>query len=227
MTQRFELRKGFLKLQRLGPVKFAEQSRWVARAPESIGMWAFPSPHFDIFFAYHKYTDLAPKELRGRQPKNAKWYTKDYRGDIPLEAIEFHEVDHYGEKLERAFYRDEQGELVEADVRAAWHEAKDNWVKNVGEKILPLREFWYSGELYTHFLADGAVGSAPMSSKDPGAEWSLMSTHKFASLLKKPGNVRGGDGQFDGDGKPSSMRYSSDHLEVFIPRGKGLIRDKV
>lgn len=226
MSKRFEYRKGFLKLQRLGPVKFGEQSRWSVRAPERVGMWAFPYPFFDIFFAYHKYTDLAPKELRGRWPSAASWYTRGWDDDELLEAVEFADVERYGAVESRPFYRDENGELKEAFVSGKWHEAKDNWVESVGKKVLPLREFWYSGELYTHFLPDGEVGNAPMSARDEGVEWSLMHTDKLARLLQKPGSVVYSE-SVGPDGKPRTYSFAKDHLEVFIPRGKGVIRDRI
>lgn len=227
MAQKLQIKKGFLKLQRLGPIKFAEQSRWAIRAPEGIGMWAFPFPHFDMFYAYHKFADLGPKQFRGRQPTDAKWYTSDWENDIPLEAVEFVELDWYGEKVSRAHYRDENGELQEADIRGAWHEEKAAWIKNVGQKILPIREFWYSGELYTHFNHDGSVGNWTMNSDAEGTEWTLMSTNKLAEFMTKPGGVVDFDGHYDGDGKPRTYDYSKDHLEVFIPRGRGIIRDKI
>lgn len=226
MAKRFELRKGFLKLQRLGPIKFGEQSRWSVRAPESVGMWAFPKPHFDLFYAYHKYTDLAPKELRGAYPKNPEWYQRDWDDDTPVSAIEFHEVDRWGESVNRPFYRDEAGELKEAYTRSGWHTAKEQWVENVGKKILPLREFWYSGDLYTHFLHDGEVGAYTIDSAGEGNRWTLMNVEKLARLMSKPGGVIAAEGHGP-DGKPATYSFSKDHLEVFIPRGRGVIRDRV
>lgn len=226
MPQRFQHRKGFLKLQRLGPIKFGEQSRWSVRAPESVGMWAFPYPFFDIFFAYHKYTDLAPKELRGRWPQNASWYQRDWEDETPVKAIEFIAVERYGEMETLPFYRDDNGKLKEAYVSGKWHEAKDRWVETVGKKVLPLREFWYSGELYTHFLPDGEVGNAPMNSGAENVEWSLMHTDKLARLLRKPGSVVYSE-SVGPDGKPRTYSYAKDHLEIFIPRGKGVIRDRI
>jgi hypothetical protein len=227
MAKRLEFKKGFLRLQRLGPIKFAEQSRWANRAPESFGLWAFPYPHFDIFYAYHKFGDLAPKSFRERRPTEAKWYTKDWDEDEPLDAIEFVEIEEYGVKASVAHYRDENGELKEASVRGAWHQEKEDWINTVGKKILPMREFWYSGDLYTHFNHGGSVGNWTMNSGQVGNDWTLMDVSKLAALMTKPGGVAEFDGHYDGDGKPRLFDYSKDHLEVFIPRGRGVIRDRL
>ena len=227
MAKRLELKKGFLKLQRLGPIKFGEQSRWSVRAPERYGMWAFPYPHFEMFYAYHKFTDLAPKELRERHPKNPKWYAKSWDDDEPVDAIEFAKIESYGELELLPCYRNENGELKEAMLTGEYYEAREKWVTEVGKKILPMREFWYSGELYTHFKHDGSVGDYTMNSDGEGNEWSLMDTTKLARLMSKPGGVVYSDGAHTGDGKPRTFSYAQDHLEVFIPRGRGVIRDRL
>jgi len=223
MAQSIQLRKGFLRLQRLGPVKFTEQSRWAGRAPEAKGLWAFPYPHFDIFFAYHKYTDLAPKELRSDNPKDPKWYLKDDDSDDSPEAIFFEEVtDSWGYTHKQAFYLDDEGQKKETYVSGKFYEAKDKWVEEVGKKVLPMRNFWYSGDLYSRFTANGAAGASGI-----GGDWTLMSVQKLAELINKPGGTRYFDGHYDGDGKPQFWNYSKDHLEVFIPRNRGIIRSSV
>ena len=228
MAQKHQIKKGFLKLQRLGPVKFAEQSRWSVRAPETMGMWAFPYPYFDSFFAYHKYIDLAPKDFRDDStPKDPKWYNTGGNDYASIDSIEFVEVESYGEKTMEAHYRDEEGNLKPAQLDNSFYHAKEEWIKKIGKKVLPLREFWYSGEIYTHFNQDGSVGSCGMDSTDPETGWTLMSTTNLAKLLSKNESVVGFDGHYDGAGKPLTFNYSKDHLEIFIPRGKGVIRDKL
>lgn len=226
MAQKYEFRKGFLKLQRLGPVKFTEQSRWAARAPESKGLWAFPFPHFDLFYAYHKYTDLAPKHLRGRWPSDPKYYDREDELDY-IPRVEFREsTSSVFRDRKEAGFTDEQGNWVPLYLSGRFYEEQDAWVKNVGEKILPLRTFWYSGDLYTHFNHDGTVGNWTMGSGESGNEWSLMSSEKLANLLRRPGSVIAADGHRP-DGKPATYRFSADHLELFIPPRRGVIRDKL
>ena len=52
-------------------------------------------------------------------------------------------------------------------------------------------------------------------------EWSIMDAGKFAELATKSLKTFVGYG---GDGKPRYIDYSADHLELFIPRGRGDIK---
>lgn len=241
MAQRFELRKGFLKFQRLGPVKFGEQSRWSVRAPKSEGMWAFPYPHFDPFFAYHRYRDLMPKDLQADYPKATRWwrrypepgeplYEGSYeissesdetgrgRGNYPVSDLgEIHWVEDgesYGGRYPKNGF-----------VIPEHYEAQERWVKTVGMKILPLREFWYRGELYSHFMPNGDVGMVPMNAGTEGVDWNVIHTEDLARLMRK-NNVVASDGHGP-DGKPSLYNFAKDHLEVFIARGMGEFRDRI
>lgn len=226
MAQKHEFKRGFLKMQRLGPIKFAEQSRWKVRAPESNGLWAFPSPHFDIFYAYHKYKDLAPKDFRERVPKSHKWYLSEAT-DQPVPNIHFREkLDRWGDPDRIPGYLDENGDWQEAYINPDFWKAQDDWIEKVGRKILPLRTFWYKGLLYTHFNRDGSVGGWTMRADEAGNEWNLMDTSELERIMRQPGSVIASDG-YHGDGKPSTYDFSKDHLEVFIPQGRGVIRDKL
>lgn len=54
-------RGGKVLLSRVGPLQATRQG-W-DRAPASRGMWAFPWPAFDWWFASHRRTELLPKRL--------------------------------------------------------------------------------------------------------------------------------------------------------------------
>lgn len=230
MAQRHEFKRGFMKMQRLGPIKFTEQSRWKTRAPESNGLWAFPFPHFDLFYAYHKYKDLAPKDFRERLPQNVKWYLSE-ANDESIPNLHFREVEETGIFKGSAprkvpGFMDENGEWQEAYLSGAYYEAQEAWIESVGRKILPLRTFWYSGLLYTHFNRDGSVGSWTMNADGEDNDWTLMHTSDLERIMRRPGSVVAADGH-RADGKPATYRFSKDHLEVFIAPGRGLIRDKI
>lgn len=77
MADRFQYRDGKLLMQRIGsltPVRqrnlerlgdpSSVQSRRNPRAPENRGLWAFPFPFFDSFFAAHHYEMALPKRLQ-------------------------------------------------------------------------------------------------------------------------------------------------------------------
>lgn len=227
MVNKIEYRKGFLRLQRLGPIKFTKQDRWNDRAPHSKGLWAFPKNHFEMFYAYHKYTDLLPKELRDYRPSDPKWYLKDYRDhtSTPDRVIITEKLDDYGDFSEVPCYIDENGELQELSLTDEFWVVRDKWVEEVGKKILPMRSFWYSGMLYSRIAPP--KGKAPIHPPSPTAaekNWTFMSVDDFVKAMKANA---GYEGDHWPDGKPRRLNYSNDHLEVFIAPGHGKIRDKL
>lgn len=191
---------GYLKMTRLGPPKLVKQKN-NRRAPEKFGMWAFPWPYYDEFFVYHRYLDLLPKEFRGQVPTDPKWLETD-EGE-PVDSLEGHELDEYG------YYH---------DLRAIdeWHAKRDEWIKTVARRIEKRRSFWYSGPIYTHIRANGEIvwdvfGTGEIDEWD---ETDTQSLHR--RIIRTAGNV-------SQNPKERGMRYTKDHLEVFIPRG-GRIR---
>lgn len=230
MAQKFEIYKGFMRFQRLGPIEFGEQSRWSIRAPESSGLWAFPFPHFDLFYAYHRYMDLLPKDLQGRYPTNPKWWRRKPEKGEPRYEGSYEVPGDYDEEgyypitsmNEIVFDEDERPCPKNGYVIGAFYRAQENWIETIGKRILPLREFWYRGELYSHFRKDGQVGSWSFDSQDGNNDFQLITTDELAKFMKKPGGVIYFN-SYDGAGKPRTANYSKDHLEVFIPRGRGQI----
>lgn len=64
-ASRLVVRSGAILMCRRGPVKMVVQARGFAaeRAPEPRGLWAFPWPYYDEFFAHHKWDEVLPKHL--------------------------------------------------------------------------------------------------------------------------------------------------------------------
>ena len=155
-----QLRKGFMRFHRLGPVKFHEQKD-VPHAPEKSGIWAFAYPYFDWSFVGQQYYKHLPKHV------GVDW------------------------------------------------EKQEEWLKKNKHKVARRSSFWYSGDLYCHFLPSGEVGtdSTYYSLYDP--DWILTDAMVFAKLLRKAGV----DSHSVGGLKPSPTI-----AEVFIPRGRGVIR---
>lgn len=167
MTKEIVVRNGFVQFWRLGRLSFANQNRWL-HAPESSGMWAFPWPFFDYYYAAHQHYDILPKKLANE--------------GTPEEI--------------------------------------SSWLKNVAPRVVPLRKFWYRGDVYSHM--------APLSQKGDDtlmrslSSWGLIDVERFAVKLRTTGYQYGFEtGQY---GQATSYRASIDHMEVFIPRGRGIIR---
>lgn len=65
-SSRISVRGGRILLVRRGDLNPKDQTvgRYANRAPERRGIWAFPHPYFDDFFAHHKWDEVVPKHLR-------------------------------------------------------------------------------------------------------------------------------------------------------------------
>lgn len=168
-VRRFRYRGGKLLFQRRGhlnPVR-QDQGYFAGRAPAPKGIWAFPFPAGDIdFYSWHKWDEVVPKHLR----------------DDILDAL-CDELYNCPDEEERALHRTELDAL-----RAE----RERWISRQGPHVLPLRKFWYGGELYARISCPGAVRHG---------DWYLLSVEQFVTAARRL--------------PPSN---SGDHLEVFIPR---------
>jgi hypothetical protein len=146
-----------------------------------------------MFFAYHQYDHVMPKLLR--------------RGDkIPYAAKEAYL--HDGEPATRIPTEEEyydENSLWEC--REDLYTMKNDWVKNVGMRTWRKRDFWYSGDLYTHIRPNGDV--LPLD------EWVRMDAREYAEAVRRSGFLT----TYYRDTRNNTLhrvRYSADHLEVFI-----------
>lgn len=99
--------------------------------------------------------------------------------------------------------------------------AQNQWISTVGKKILPLREFWYAGDVYTHYKPNGEVGNTGLFDPED-TTWHRMDIKTVATLITKD---RGDTCiQYSPSGEPQRFKYSHDHLEVFFGEGMGRIR---
>lgn len=85
----FAERNGWVKMWRFGPVKFQKQGQVRNRAPRKTGLWAFPYPIFDLYYAYHKYAEHMPKGLYDSgTPEDVESWIKN-KGKNVLRMSEF------------------------------------------------------------------------------------------------------------------------------------------
>jgi hypothetical protein len=63
----FTVQRGALLCERLCLTSAAVTQTDNRKAPERAGYWAFPWPHFDLYYAYHQYQAVLPKALRSEQ----------------------------------------------------------------------------------------------------------------------------------------------------------------
>lgn len=88
----------------------------------------------------------------------------------------------------------------------------DRWIKKVGKRTIPVREFWYRGGLYSRFTASPTDTSG----------WQFMDAVEYARLWR----VNGYDRLYETDenGRTVATKTAADLLEVFIPPNQGVIR---
>lgn len=226
MAQELRTKGGAVMLWRLGPLKYGEQSRW-SRAPEPNGMWAFPWPYYDSFFTYHQYKDRLPKTLKDYPnssfPADKTWYEVveryEYVRDIePTDSLVWPEPDEYG-RIGHPEAIDGKGNLIEVQVKEGRYDAQTAWIDTVGKRILPLRKFWYSGDLYSHIDRNGEIGNAGTFMGE--TEWYRMDAMDLVKAIRK---CRGN--RYIERGKEGGLHHwksSVDHLEIFLPRGGGRV----
>ena len=106
------------------------------------------------------------------------------------------------------------------------YEDQLKWIKNVGRKVLPVREFWYKGDVLTHFLPNGEIGGAgTLSVIGEPTDWTVMDTSRLAKSITSSGADKTFGRWGTDKGQVERFRSSVDHLEVFIAPGMGKIRE--
>jgi GNAT superfamily N-acetyltransferase len=123
----FRFKKGALLMQRLGPINAQKQNIIIRKPPVNRGMWAFPYPAFDIFFAYHKIEPLLPADLR--------------RDNIS--AV-------YDKAKEEGRENDEDF----AEMYQHLWDLREKASEKLKNKMRP-KTFWWDGPLYSHIAPQG------------------------------------------------------------------------
>jgi len=149
--------------QRLGTLKPQKQGYWKS-APAGEGLWAFPWPHFSLFFADHQYRSICPRRFKEQH----------VAGDDPWEGYE-------------------------------------HWQRKLAPRVLPIRRFWYSGDLFTHLGGRG---------DDLGLrEWQRVSSDEFGTRANR---YWARASRFAGTRIPRTPNtFDAEVLEVFLPTRGG------
>lgn len=156
---------------------------------------------------YMKFLRLGPVKF-GKQDRWAQAPQKRGLWAFPYPFYdEFFTYHRYQDLLPKQLHREN------LDPYDSPYDKQDEWINRVGKKVVRVREFWYSGYLYTHFN-----GNIPHQ-----LGWNLMSTDRLAATIRKSG----GSHLYEKhqDGRVSVAATSVDHLEVFIAPGHGRIKE--
>jgi hypothetical protein len=97
------------------------------------------------------------------------------------------------------------------------------WIENVGRRVVPVREFWYKGDVFSHFKPNGER-SASTDDFFRDGKWSVTDVDRLRGFISSSGSYKPYTTYDDFD-RQGTERETIDHLEVFIAPGMGQIRD--
>jgi len=171
-----------LLCQRRGNLNPADQSvgAYAGRAPERRGIWAFPFPYYDDFFGYHKFEDVLPAHLR-RTAQEALYL-----------------------QMEQYERMDPRALAIEAERNRRFVE-RDSWLRAHGATVMPLRRFWWRGDIYARFTPDGNVLAAAGSK----GGWALLGLSEWQRGARKL--------------ERSAWLSGTDELEIFLAPDRGRV----
>lgn len=93
----------------------------------------------------------------------------------------------------------------------------EKWMKDVGKKTVRIREFWYSGFVYTH------LGAGDPEGDNWWQPWKRVHVNELAESIRSSGRLRS---YVNGkDGVTRVDLTSGDSMEIFIPQGQGILRE--
>lgn len=114
-------------------------------------------------------------------------------------------------------------DLLPKRLKESTYEEQEEWINTIGKKVLPIREFWYKGDVFTHFTPNGEIGDTGLFNPE-NTDWVAMDALRLNQHI-----IRGGGNisfeRYGEENKLSRYRTSVDHLEVFIAPNMGTIRE--
>lgn len=163
---------------RLGGVNSVKQTHWGKddshQPPVKRGVWCFPFPHHDYFFAYHQWESKLPK-------KYAPYKIGEGRNKM------------YGIT-----------ENMTEEEASDWHNERERLLEEIKKRFRPSK-FWYGGRFYSHIPHSGGISQYnTWFLWDNVKEWAEVAKKKIWSYNNYNGEV-------------FKIKYSADHLEIFIP----------
>ena len=193
------MKAGKLLCWRIGPVRPVRQRdahqdgrRRNPRAPESRGMWAFPWPYMDMYFACYQLDALLPR-LASRE------YLAELRENF--EAGQLSEQE-YHTRLE-----------------ASHALSETHWKRPEIRAQLRPRKFWVAGELYSH-LGEQPSADSEWGRQSVSEFYELLRRQWARDLAMIRGTDRKYfDRPPTSFNIPGGWPCEIDHLEIFLGRG--------
>lgn len=200
----FKIRNGKMLFSRCGPMSGQIQKNRKKRVtPERKGIWAFPYPLFEMFYAYHQLNRYLPKKFRSRDSKIL---------GLPSDMPDFSNMDDDGNPIK--ILTPEEELLVEAQAEEYW-DKKQKIEKEYKKKFLKIKKIWHGGTIYSRIPPNNQIYSEDnwYMYKNPSA---FIKIAKKNSISKLGNNYITKVG-FSGVGKENYWFGSCDYFECFLP----------
>jgi len=208
----FRVKGGKMLFNRIGPMSGqVQKNRKERTTPVRKGIWVFPYPFFDMFFAYHQINRFLPKKHRSDSGNKILGIPAGERPD-------FTNLDDDGNEIRKLTVEEE----LELDKKAEeYWEAQEKIEKEYKKKFLKIKTIWWGGEIYSRIPPKSGMASE---------EWYLYTCPKeFLKAARK--SIINKFDYIDSDGKKQvlvasaagftgidkGIRMSVDHLECFLP----------
>jgi hypothetical protein len=197
----FKMRQGKMLFSRFGPMSGQVQEKRERRAtPTRKGIWVFPYPLFDMFFAHHQINRFLPKNARNESAASIL--------DLPTDIKDFSNMDDDGNPIK--ILTPEEDAALEKEAEAYWEE-KEKIQKEYWDKFMKVRKIWWGGEVYSRLQPDKLA--------TPVNDWYWYKKPiDFLKVAKK--NLKSGEAKVmanQGVGKENLFHLSVDHFECFLP----------
>lgn len=199
---------------RFGPMSGqVQENREKRKTPARKGIWVFPYPLFDMFFAYHQLERYLPKKFR--RPREDGGIL-----NLPSSMPDFSNMDADGNDIVKLTPEEEEKLEKEAE---KFHEEQDRIVNEYEKRFLKVKKIWWSGEVYSRlppnkqtYREDGwyhyknpkefiEVARKSLIEVFDTTSWNESAKPEKASCFPKTGVGKGG------------LSLACDHFECFLP----------
>lgn len=136
----FHFEDGKMLFWRFGPMSGqVQKNKHKRKTPERKGIWVFPYPLFDMFFAYHQLERYLPKKFRSKKENGGIL-------NLPSSMPDFSNMDDDGNDIKKLTPEEEAQLEKEAD---SFHAERDRLVAEYEKRFLKVKKIWWNSELYS------------------------------------------------------------------------------
>lgn len=207
----FKLKRGKMLFSRFGPMSGqVQENRHRRPTPTRKGIWVFPYPFFEMFYAYHQINRFLPKTVRGESGAAIL--------GLPTDIKDFSNMNDDGTPVK--ILTPEEELALEKEAEAYWAE-KNKIEEEYLERFAKVKKIWWGGEIYSRLQPNPQsqpIGDDWYWYKKPidfleVARKNLIEMHPSYDGGPTVSTAVG----FQGVGKENWWRLAQDHFECFLP----------